>query len=119
VTPDQISAMKSVADIIQTLGALPLGALISLIVLGPWGVMIIISWDQNRRFQGVVQMYQDNVQLVRDYQALVEGYKKIVDGQQDLIIHTTQTLTTVKEVAENNLYCPMVRSAARPQTPHG
>jgi len=119
VTPDQLSALKSVADIIKTLGALPLGALISLIILGPWGVLVLFSWEQNRRFQGVVRMYQDNVQLVEDYRDLVAGYKKIVDGQQDLIIHTTQTLTTVKEVAENNLYCPMVRRETKPQHPHG
>lgn len=119
MTPDQIVAIKATADILKQLGAMPLSSLITLVILGPWAVMFLVSWNQSRRFDGVVKMYESNVVLVKDYQDLVDGYKKIVEGQQDLIIHTTQTLTTVKEVAENNLYCPMVRKETRPQQPHG
>lgn len=114
MTPEQIMAMKAAADIIKTLGALPLGTLALLAILGPWAIMFLISWNQNRRFEGVVEMYKSNVELVKDYKDLVDGYKKIVEGQQDLIIHTTQTLTTIKEIADNNLYCPMVRKETKP-----
>lgn len=113
MSPEQIAGLKAVADIISTLGAMPLASLLSLLILSPWVVMIWSTWQQNKRFEAVAEMYETNAQLVVDYQELVKGYKAIVEGQQDLIIHTTQVLTGVKSVAENNLYCPMVRKATQ------
>lgn len=113
MTPEQIAGLKAVADIVASIGAMPLTSILVMLVLGPWGVMVLVSYQQARRFEAVASMYRDNVQLVKDYQDLVSGYKAIVSGQQDLIIHTTQVLTGVKSVAENNLYCPMVRQQTK------
>lgn len=113
MTPEQLAAIKAVADIISSLGAMPLSSIAILVLFGPWLILLFVSWQQAKRFESVAKMYEDNVELVTDYQSLVEGYKKIVDGQQDLIIHTTQVLTTIKEIAENNLYCPWVRKETK------
>lgn len=120
MTPEQLAAIKAMADIIQTLGAMPLSTIAAVVLFGPWLVLIFVSMQQSRRFESVAKMYEDNVILVKDYQSLVDGYKKIVDGQQDLIIHTTQVLTSMKEIAENNLYCPWVRKETKgAKEPHG
>jgi hypothetical protein len=113
VTPDQIAAINAIATIVNAIGTLPLGALAVVVTMAPWGILILISWQQNRRFEAVTEMYENNVQLVSDYKDLVDGYRKIVDGQQDLIIHTTQVLTAVKDIAENNLFCPWVRKGTK------
>ncbi|MDW7643437.1 MAG: hypothetical protein SCI25_00180 [Desulfuromonadales bacterium] len=113
MSPEQLAAIKAVSDILTSLGSMPLTSIAVLVLFGPWVVMIMVSLQQNRRFEAVATMYADNVQLVKDYQDLVRGYKAIVSGQQDLIIHTTQVLTGVKSVAENNLYCPMVRKETK------
>lgn len=113
MSPDQIAAMKAVADIIGTIGAMPLSTIALLVLFGPWGILMLVSYQQNKRFEAVAKMYEANAQLVTDYQELVKGYKGIVEGQQDLIIHTTQVLTAIKHTADNNLFCPQVRKAAQ------
>lgn len=120
MSPDQIAVIKAVSDIVANLGAMPIASLLLIVVFGPWLVLMYVGWRQERRFEEVVRMYEDNVQLVKDYQELVKGYGKIVDGQQDLIIHTAQILQRIKDVAENNLYCPWVRKSAQAsKEPHG
>lgn len=109
MSADQIAVLKAISDIISNLGTTPIASLIVIVVFGPWMVLMFVGWRQEKRFESVVKMYEDNVSLVTDYQDLVRGYQKIVDGQQDLIIHATQTLTTIKDIANNNLFCPMVR----------
>lgn len=120
MNPEQVAVVKAVADIVASLGAMPLSSLLVAVVFGPWLVLMYVGWRQEKRFEAVVKMYEDNVQLVKDYQQLVQGYRSIVDGQQDLIIHTTQVLTGIKDVAENNLYCPWVRKETKGiKEPHG
>jgi len=99
---------------------MPLTSLVALVFLGPWGLAVLVGYQQAKRFESVAGMYKDSIRLVKDHQLLVEGYKGIVNSQQDLIIHTTQTLTAIKSVAENNLYCPMVRrETSGKKEPHG
>lgn len=77
--------------------------------LGPWGVCFFLWWqgqkDQKKweeRFQAVVRMYENNVELVKGYETIAKGY-------QDMIIFNTQVMTQVREAADNNLFCPIVR----------
>lgn len=81
--------------------------------LGPWGVVFFLWWqgqkDQKKweeRFQAVVRMYENNVELVKKYETITKNY-------QDVIIYNTQTLTEIKESADNNLFCPIVRKETR------
>lgn len=113
MSPEQLSTIKAVADIVSTIGAMPITGLLLIALLAPWVIMIWISLQQNKRFESVVTMYRDNVALVEDYRTLVKGYERIVDGQQDLLVHATQILTSVKNIAENNLFCPWVRKGAK------
>lgn len=119
MTAEQIMAIKALADILNHMGAMPIAAVLGLLLFGPWVVMFIISQQQARRFEAVAEMYESSVTLVRDHQELVERYKAIVEGQQDLIIHTTQVLSAIKHFSENNLFCPMVRKGTQGKEVHG
>lgn len=109
VTPDQLMALKAISDILRQVGTWPFGTVLLVAVLGPWIFSFLAARSQEKRLEQAIRMYEDNIQLVKDYKELVQAYQKGMEGQQDLIIHTTQTLTHVKNIAENNLYCPWVR----------
>ncbi|MDH5525205.1 MAG: hypothetical protein OEY01_14610, partial [Desulfobulbaceae bacterium] len=58
--------------------------------------------SQEKRFESVVRMYEDNVLLVKGYDRLA--------GDLTHIIHlNTQVQTKLAEKIENNMNCPIVR----------
>lgn len=115
MTPEQLAAINAVATILSTLGTLPVGTLISLAVLGPWIAMVVVSVTQARRFEAVTQMYKDNVVLVQQYDTLVQQYVKVTENQHSTIVYNTEIMTEVKDAAENNLFCPIVRKGGKPK----
>lgn len=109
MTPDQLVAVKAVADILKQMGSWPIGSLLIVAFLGPWVFAFMTSRANDKRLEAAIKMYEENVQLVRDYKDLVQAGQRTVETYQELVIHTTQVLTTVRNIAENNLYCPWVR----------
>lgn len=99
--------------ITQTVLSAPSFIAIIALFIFPWVALVWTSARQERRFESVVKMYENNVGLVNDYQELVDGYKKIVDGQQDLIIHVTQVMTAVHDAVRTNSFCPQVRKESQ------
>jgi hypothetical protein len=106
-------------------------ALIVSIVIVPWAVIVSISRglerraathdlrtvelvneikdvfteaidEQQKRFDAMAQMYQDNVLLVK-------GYEKLASDLANIIHLNTQTNTKLVEKINNNHYCPVVR----------
>lgn len=119
MTPDQISTITALAALVQSIGNWPIMSILVLVVLGPWLVNAYTTYQQQRRFEqqraqsqeqfeAVVTMYKDNVLLVEDY-------KQIAGGYRDQLIWSTQTVTEAKDIAKNNLHCPMVRKQTRPR----
>ena len=102
MTPDQISIINTIALILERIGAWPVGTLIIALIIGPWIMMVFLSWGQNKRFEAVREMYEANVQLVKDYRGIAENL-------QDLVILNTQAMQGVKDSSEHNLFCPIVR----------
>jgi hypothetical protein len=120
VTPDQLLAIKAISEIMKTMGAWPIGSLLAACIIGPWIFTYLnsrandkrmeeITRANDKRLEAAIRMYEENVQLVKDYKSLVQAGQRTVETYQELVIHTTQVLTTVRNIAENNLYCPWVR----------
>lgn len=119
MTPDQISTITALAALVQSIGNWPIMSIVLLVVLGPWLVNAYTSYQQQRRFElqreqsqqqfsAVVKMYENNVTVVEEVKDLAEGYR-------DQLIWSTQTVTEAKDIAKNNLHCPLVRKQSRPK----
>lgn len=113
MTPDQIAAITAIASIINQIGTWPIGTVFLVIMVGPWIVMFIVAWLQEKRFvslanghekrfEAVVKMYESNV-------ALVKSYEGIARNLQDLVILNTQTMTEATDTVLHNMFCPLVR----------
>lgn len=110
--PEQISAINAIAQILEKLGTMPIFSLIVSLIIGPWIMAWIISRGNEKRFEAVIKMYENNVKLV-------EGYQDIAKNLQDLVIYNTQTMEVVKTKIDNNLYCPIVRKQTKQKEING
>jgi len=119
MTPEQLATLSALAGIVKSIGTWPIMSIVVLVVLGPWVVNAYTSYQGQRRFElqreqsqqqfaAVVKMYEDNVILVSTTQELGKGYR-------EQLIYTTQVVTEAKDIAKNNLHCPMVRKQTRPK----
>lgn len=130
MTPEQIATMTAIAALFKSIGTWPMLSILVLGQLTPWFVLIVVviiqyqrseatakanegrfsqnSSAQERRFEAVVKMYEDNVELVEKVIDLAHGYR-------DQLIWATQTVDQANSIAKNNLHCPLVRKNARPK----
>lgn len=106
--PEQIKTISALVALINSVGVMPMFSAIALITLLPWLALIFISLNQHRRFETVVTMYENNFSQVEEIRNLAEGYR-------DHLIWSTQTVTEAKEIAENNMHCPIVRKNSKPK----
>lgn len=106
MTPEQVAVITTVATILERVGTWPVGSVLIAIAFGPWMMMILISRAQEKRFDAITKMYENNVELVKNY----EGVAKIL---HDTVVYNTQTLTQVKDTADNNLFCPMIKQQTK------
>lgn len=131
MTAEQVAVVKAVADILATIGAWPLGLVLILVVVAPWVAMFLVSRSLERRaadhdtqsavalaaikeqfgatleahdkrFEGVVRMYENNAELVK-------GYEKLAGDLAGIIHLNTQVQTRLVEKIDNNMYCPAIR----------
>lgn len=63
--------------------------------------------ESEKRFDAVVQMYEDNVLLVKNYD-------KTADGLETVIHLSTKAITQLVEKINNNHFCPIVRERSNP-----
>jgi len=108
MSPEQITTINAIASILDKLGSLPVGTLLFVMVVGPWFAMFALSAGYQKRFDSVVRMYEANAELVK-------AFKSLAEDQRDLTILSTQTMQDVKNMAANNLFCPMVRKGTSQQ----
>lgn len=115
MTPDQLTALTAVMTLISQLGAAPVAILLVSLFLSPWMILVLVSIAQHRRFEAVVKMYENNFIQTEGIKALTEGYSEMTKGYRELVQWTTAEVTEAKEVAINNMHCPIVRKHARPK----
>ena len=102
MTPEQVSILTTVATILNQIGTWPVGTVLVTIAFGPWVMMFWISRAQEKRFDAVSKMYENNVELVK-------AYEQVSKRLHDTVVFNTQTLTQVKDIADNNLFCPILK----------
>lgn len=102
MTPQDVAVLTALAALLKQIGTWPVLTVLIFVVIGPWIGMFILSRLQEKRHAAVVQMYENNVELVK-------GYEKIAEGLQDILVLSTQTMTSVKTSVDNNLFCPLMR----------
>lgn len=137
---------QALAAVIQYLGATPVLLFAAVVIVGP---MVSVVWivfklnkivskisaaqsahnaavfeRQDKRFEQVVRMYEDNVALVKNYERHVTNQRETNDKLIDLVAISTATqqqlvetsksnATALMKMIENNEYCPLTRAKAR------
>ncbi len=117
MTPEQISAIGTIAFILDKIGTWPVGMLVMLVIIGPWISMFVIARGQEKRHEGVTKMYESNVKLVEGYEKHVAALVGIVNDMREMIILNTQAWQGVKDRIDNNLFCPVARKGTKPEGP--
>jgi hypothetical protein len=102
MSPQEISALASLIEMVNRISGWPFGLMLFLFLIGPWILSLLIAYLQRSRFEAVVNMYEKNV-------SLVEKYEKVASDLKDVIILHTQTTTTMINDIRTNQYCPMIR----------
>ncbi len=102
MTPDQITTLKLIAETIGKIGTWPLGVVLLIIEFGPWVLIFVAFIWQDKRFSRVIEMYENNVKLVHSFEDVARSFK-------DVVVFNTTVMTQVKDLAENNLFCPLNR----------
>jgi hypothetical protein len=115
MTPEQIAALAAFTTIIEKLGTAPVGVLIVFVLLFPWVVVAASTYYQNRRFEAVVQMYENNYTQTDTVSQLAEGFSEMAKGYRELVIWSTKEVTEVKAAVMNNMHCPIIRKNANPK----
>ncbi|HAJ26599.1 MAG TPA: hypothetical protein DCG53_05035 [Syntrophus sp. (in: bacteria)] len=115
MTPEQIAALAAFSTIIERLGTAPTGSLIAFILLAPWIVLAAVSIYQNRRFEAVVQMYENNFTQTETCTKLAEGFAEMAKGFRELLVWTTKETTETKQAVMTNMHCPLIRKGASPK----
>ena len=115
MTPENLQILTAIVGLLQSLGTWPVLSVIALVILAPWVLLTMISHNHNKRFETVVAMYENNVHLVNDFTDLVKEFKDLSGGYRELITWTVSNVTEVKELAEKNQFCPVVRTKTNPK----
>jgi len=102
MTPDQIAVVSAMANILREISGWPLGTIVLFILIGPWVLALILAWQQSKRFEAVVRMYESNVKLV-------ERQDEIASDLREVVIMNTQAMTRALDAIDANQFCPMVR----------
>lgn len=115
MSPEQIAALAAATTLIERLGTAPMGVLLVFVSLAPWVVLAIVSIYQHRRFEAVVQMYENNFAQTETCTKLAQGFAELAKGFRELVVWSTQEVTETKQAVMSNMHCPIVRKGANPK----
>lgn len=103
MTPETVSAINAVCSLLEKIGSFPIAAIILFVFLGPWAFSIISGWRQQRQFDEMKRMYENNV-------TLAQGLEKLAEGQQEMISLNTAKWTEAIQKIDTNQFCPVHRT---------
>lgn len=115
MSPEEIKFFTAVLGLISQLGMAKVGGALIMMFFAPWLILVVVSIAQHRRFEAVVEMYENNFTQTGVIVALTEGYRDMTKGYERLVQWTTVEVTEAKEAALNNMHCPIVRKHAKPK----
>ncbi|MBI4621055.1 MAG: hypothetical protein HY739_12990 [Desulfobacterales bacterium] len=97
-----IALLTAILSLVAKIGTLPLITIIFVLFIGPWIFASILFFQQGKRLEAAINMYNENVKLVEKDQELAEGFKEIV-------MMNTQAMQTMVDSINTNQFCPMIR----------
>jgi hypothetical protein len=100
---DAAAAITAICQLVDKIGTWPIASLLFFIIIGPWIMSFLISYNQQKRFEKVIEMYKNNVKLV-------EAYSKMSDSQQDVITLNTAKWQEAIDGIKTNQFCPTNRT---------
>lgn len=103
MTSETVSFINAVSSLLDKIGSLPVGVIILFVLIGPWAFSIISSWRQQKQFDEMKRMYENNV-------TLAQGLEKLAEGQQEMISLNTAKWTEAIQKIDTNQFCPVHRT---------
>lgn len=80
---------------------------------GPFGIVLVLWWFDQRRVQSILTSYKADVKKVSAFYhsnvKLVESYEKLSGDLAGIITLNTQIQTQLVEQIKTNMFCPLVR----------
>jgi len=98
MSPEQITSLTAVAEIISQIGTWPIGSVLLAIIFGPWIMMVLTSRSMEKRHEAAMKMYEANVKLV-------ENYEKVASEQADTIRLSTAATTELTTYLKTKTPC--------------
>ncbi len=115
MTPAERATLAAFTSIMEQLSTAPVGTLIVIVLLAPWLVLGVVTIYQNRRFEAVVKMYENNFIQTETVAKLADGFSEMAKGYRELVTWTTQEVTEVKQAVLTNMHCPIIRRNSQPK----
>jgi hypothetical protein len=100
--PAEVSALSNIIQAAAAIGRWPIIYILYLLIVGPWVLAILLSLYEHKRLAAAIKMYEDNVELVK-------GYANVAGDLKDIVIMDIQNYQKLKDLVENNQFCPMIR----------
>lgn len=80
---------------------------------GPYGLLIIIWYLDNRRIQSILDTYQADMaetrEMYKNNVALVKDYQSLATDLHDVVIMNTQAWQKTYDAVTTNQFCPLNR----------
>lgn len=102
MTPGDIATIGNLIMLVEKVSQWPVIMIVLLIIVGPWVMTLIFNMQNQKRFETVVRMYENNTKLVDDYKSVTGDLKEVV-------IMNTQAVSRMCMDIEHNEFCPAVR----------
>jgi uroporphyrinogen-III decarboxylase len=102
MTPETAHTLTAIATIIEKVGTLPIGTLLIVIIFGPWIFSFLMERAQEKRFEAMKEMYENNITLVK-------SFNKLADVLNDVVTLNTAKWSEATDKINTNQYCPMAR----------
>jgi len=102
VSPAQINETVELISHLSALSQGPALAGVFFVLVGPWVLVLLLSFWEQKRLEAAIHMYEENVRLVK-------SYEKLATEQKDTLVMIVQTNQRLIDAIEKNQFCPMIR----------
>lgn len=100
MTPDHLSGLTVLLQLIERIGAWPLASLLMAAVIGPWVMAFILARGQEQRFEAMKEMYLNNAKLVEGYEKVCKTEERREQDLRTIIMMNTQAMTRLTDAIQ-------------------
>ncbi len=105
---EYLIAINAVSNIFDKIGAMPITSLLVLLILGPWVSLVLVTLMQNQRLDKLLKANDQYLDLIKSYEVCCKNF-------HEFATYSVEKITKVEHIAENNLFCPIVRRESKPR----